>query len=294
MANTITAAKAYLPLLDQLYKAESKTTNLDVPPALVRAGHNAGSFLLPTTTLVGLGNYDKADGYPAGDVTFAWKEYTYRYDRGRTFTVDAVDDMESLGLAFGSVAGEFMRVHVAPEIDALRFEKLYDACNDNGGTLVEAALSDADAWVSALNTMWTTLTNAEVPTENMRGYISAAGAVLLDNLARDATPTKMWQEIDWTVVPGNRFKSDVTLNAGASSDAGGYSNAGANPLNFAVVAAGSCFADTKHALPRIFSPEENQTVNAWKFDYRVYHDMFVYEQKENGIYVHANDTVTIS
>ena len=41
----------------------------------------------------------------------------------------------------------------------------------------------------------------------------------------------------------------------------------------------------KHQIPRIFSPEVNQEADAWKFDYRVYHDCWVKDQKTNGIYV---------
>jgi hypothetical protein len=39
--------------------------------------------------------------------------------------------------------------------------------------------------------------------------------------------------------------------------------------------------------PRTFSPTENQTANAWKFDYRVYHDLFVPDNKAAGIYAHS-------
>lgn len=46
----------------------------------------------------------------------------------------------------------------------------------------------------------------------------------------------------------------------------------------------------KHVLPRIFTPDENQKADAWKFDYRLYHDMFVYENKVKGIYLHRGAT----
>jgi len=42
----------------------------------------------------------------------------------------------------------------------------------------------------------------------------------------------------------------------------------------------------KHTLPRIFDPDTNQQKDAWKFDYRIYHDAFTYENKTKGIYVH--------
>ena len=43
----------------------------------------------------------------------------------------------------------------------------------------------------------------------------------------------------------------------------------------------------KFALPKIFTPEENQDKDAWKFQFRLYHDAFVYDNKAKGIYLHA-------
>ena len=42
----------------------------------------------------------------------------------------------------------------------------------------------------------------------------------------------------------------------------------------------------KHVIPRVFSPEVNQEADAWKLNYRIYHDAFVMANKVNGIYVH--------
>ena len=47
---------------------------------------------------------------------------------------------------------------------------------------------------------------------------------------------------------------------------------------------------TKMALPKVFTPDENQTKDAWKFQYRLYHDAMAYENKVNGIYVHKATT----
>ncbi|MEG2037922.1 MAG: hypothetical protein RRZ93_08020, partial [Ruthenibacterium sp.] len=37
------------------------------------------------------------------------------------FSVDNMDNAETAGLAFGRLAGEFIRTRVAPELDAYRF-----------------------------------------------------------------------------------------------------------------------------------------------------------------------------
>jgi hypothetical protein len=43
----------------------------------------------------------------------------------------------------------------------------------------------------------------------------------------------------------------------------------------------------KFSLPKIFTPDENQEKDAWKFQFREYHDAFVYENKAKGVYLHA-------
>ena len=72
---------------------------------------------------VGLGNYSRANGYPKGDVTATWEAMTLACERGREFTLDRMDNDESLGLVLGNLIRTWMREKVAPEIDAYRFAK---------------------------------------------------------------------------------------------------------------------------------------------------------------------------
>ena len=44
---------------------------------------------------------------------------------------------------------------------------------------------------------------------------------------------------------------------------------------------------TKHAKLRVFSPDVNQQADAYKIDYRIYHDAWVAENKKKGIYCHT-------
>ena len=62
------------------------------------------------------------------------------------------------------------------------------------------------------------------------------------------------------------------------------------PINFMIVHPSALVQVTKHVAPRIFSPEVNQEKDAWKFDYRIYHDIFCYENKAKGIYLSAAAT----
>ena len=46
----------------------------------------------------------------------------------------------------------------------------------------------------------------------------------------------------------------------------------------------------KHVLPRIFTPDQNILADAYKFDYRAYWDVFVYDNKVKGVYLHRAAT----
>ena len=43
----------------------------------------------------------------------------------------------------------------------------------------------------------------------------------------------------------------------------------------------------KHGKIRVFDPDTNQSADAYKVDYRIYHDAWVLDNKKNGIYCHT-------
>lgn len=71
----------------------------------------------------------------AGDVTLTNETVSFNYDRGRVFTVDAMDDEETAGIAFGRLAGEFVRTkwHRKWMRSALRRMRLTAALRKSGG-----------------------------------------------------------------------------------------------------------------------------------------------------------------
>ena len=95
-------------------------------------------------------------------------------------------------------------------------------------------------------------------------------------------------------VPQTRFYTKITQYDGKTSgqEAGGYigtTSTGYN-INFLIVHPSAVLKVMKHVLPRIFAPDVNQSADAWKFDYRVYYDVFAYANKVNGIYLHRAAT----
>lgn len=124
MANTLALAKKYTTLLDEVYQLNALTADLESDASLTREGANANEIVIPKMTLQGLANYSRSSGYVTGDMTLAWETVTFNFDRGRKFTVDAMDNEETINLAFAKLAGEFLRTKVIPELDAFRTKRL--------------------------------------------------------------------------------------------------------------------------------------------------------------------------
>ena len=101
---------------------------------------------------------------------------------------------------------------------------------------------------------------------------------------------EMYEDMRVIRVPQTRFYTSISLaNPSAHDGAGGYSCNGAG-INYMIVHPSAVKNAVKLALPKVFSPDENQTADAWKFQYREYHDAFVLANKVNGIYVHCANT----
>lgn len=295
MANAIQTVTKYLPYLDEVYKYGSRSAVLETNSNLVRETIDAKTVLIGKTSMQGLGNYDKANGFVNGDVSLTWESHTFEYDRGRSFSIDAMDDLESLGIAFGTLASEFLRTQVIPEIDAVRFAKY---CTGAGhkvtGTL------DAAKVVPAIELAETTMKEAEVDlvgayifmTPTIKGYIKE-DSHFTRVLVPSENPNRnfgFYDEMPIIEVPQSRFYSAVTLYDGKTGgqEAGGYVKAeGGKDINFMIVKPEAIVQITKHAKIRVFEPDTNQQADAYKIDYRIYHDGWVLENKANGIYAHT-------
>lgn len=98
MPNNITLFKKYIALLDEVYKNAAVTSILDSDGSLAQQGANANEIIIPKLSMDGLADYSRNDGYVGGSVTLTNETVTFNYDRGRRFTVDAMDNEESAGI----------------------------------------------------------------------------------------------------------------------------------------------------------------------------------------------------
>jgi len=295
MANSIALASKFQPILDEIYKKNSLTASMDAKTKPVEFGGAAAVNVFKIST-VGLGTYSRATGYAAGDVTGTWETMTLAASRGRAFSIDRMDNEETLGEAFGNLAGEFIRAQVVPEVDAYRFSK-YASWSGITEVGSPATLSTAAAVLAAFDVAMASLDAAEVPADGRKLFIETGqynllkGALTRSGLANETSADRRvftLDNVDVIPVPQTRFYKGITLDAGGSSSSGGFTKTSSTgrDINFLLLHPSAVLQATKLAEMKVFSPEVNQTADAWLFQYRLYHDAFVYDNKVKGIYSH--------
>lgn len=289
MANSIEYAQKFAPIIDAIYKNASVTEGMDAATRPDFSGVNEVKVLKVSTT--GLGDYSRANGYPKGDVTAAWETMQLTEERGKEISIDRLDNEETLGLTFGTVTGDFMRTQVVPELDAYRFAKYASATGISKAT---AAALTKDTVLAAIDEASRQMDADEVPLEGRRLYISSDLKPVMNQAV-----TRQWGSdsgvsntlagyngMPIVYVPKTRFYTALTLNDG-STNWGYAKGTGAQNINFMVIYPAAILQVVKFALPKIFTPDENQDKDTWKFQFREYHDAFVYDNKAKGVYLHA-------
>ena len=288
MANSIALASTYVPLLDEVYKEASLTSELDGNPELVREGANANELIIPKLSMQGLADYSRNSGYVSGDVTMTNETVSCNFDRGRMFTIDTMDNLEVAGLAFARLASEFIRVKVVPELDAFRF-----ACyaGTSGISKVDsgATLATGGAVIEALRAAVSKMDEDEVPQDQRFLYITPTLLGLVQDLDTTKSREVLQNFAGVRKVPQTRFYTAIDQKDGTSEGetAGGYAKGSSGKdINFMIIHKPAVIQFEKHVAPKIVTPEQNQTADAYKFGYRNVGIADVYENKVAGIYLH--------
>ena len=211
-----------------------------------------------------------------------------------------MDNEETLGMAFGALAGEFVRTQVVPELDAVRFATY---ASKSGILSANKDLSSSDDIPALIDAALADMGDNDVPVEGKILFVSETVYKLLkgditryvansDNGINRTIET--FEGMPVIRVPQNRFNTAVTLYDGSTSgqEAGGYIVPASTSykINFMVVHPSAVVQVVKHAVPAIFTPENNILSDGYLFRYRVYGGNFVEANKVKGIYLHRAAT----
>lgn len=289
MANQIAYADLFQKTLDKQMTAKLTSGWMEANAGQVI--YNGGkSVKIPTISLQGLGNYNRATGYVNGDVTLTYETFNMTMDRGRSFSLDSMDVNESNFVANASnVLGIFQSTKVVPEVDAYRyatiasrliatdvgFDRVTESYNPDPTDiyiqLTEdiAKVRDKAGDVPLVITMATPVAATLSQSGDLTRMLNVTDFKRGDVTSR----VKSIDEIPIVEVPSARMFSKYDF---AADGAGGFTKAhDAKTINWIITPLHGPIAVSKTDKPRIFTPDQNQSADAYKIDYRKYHDVWI-------------------
>lgn len=302
MANTIAYATLFQQALDK--QAVAKLTSGWMDDNAGQVIYNGGKEIkIPKISMDGLADYDRANGFNEGSVTLEYETKTMTQDRGRSFSLDAMDVDETNFVANATnVMGTFQATKVIPEIDAYRYSKIASlaiaATTAESSTLELAVGGNTITAANVLEKLKADIAYVQdIVGEDVPLVISMSALIasLLDQSEKVSkyidttdfkkgdltTKVKSIDEIPIIKVPSARLKTAYTFNDGKTSGQtkGGFVAAtGAKNINWMITPRTAPIAVNKTDKIRIFDPNVNQKGDAWKLDYRKYHDLWVMDE----------------
>lgn len=301
--NTLQYSQQFQTVLDAQMLAGATSAFMEANAGQVK--YDGGDTVhIPEISMQGLAKYDRDEGFNQGSVTLKFNPYKMTQDRGRTFQLDSMDVNETNFVATaGTVMGEFQRTQVIPEIDSYRYSKIAAlATAENKVTTgftpavstilekleaeiteIQDVVGEDEGLIIVMSTKLRTILNNA---DKFNRYLNVAefknGSV--------NTTVKSFNDIPILGVPSARMKTAYVFNDGktANQQAGGFkADTGAKEINWIIMPQRAPIAVSKTDKVRVFTPELNQKADAWKIDYRKYHDLWIPKNRFAAICVNT-------
>lgn len=301
--NTLQYSQQFQTVLDAQMLAGATSAFMEANAGQVK--YDGGDTVhIPEISMQGLAKYDRDEGFNQGSVTLKFNPYKMTQDRGRTFQLDSMDVNETNFVATaGTVMGEFQRTQVIPEIDAYRYSKISAlATAENKVTTgftpavatilekleaeiteIQDVVGEDEGLIIVMSTKLRTILNNS---DKFNRYLNVAefknGSV--------NTTVKSFNDIPILGVPSARMKTAYVFNDGktANQQAGGFkADTAAKDINWIIMPQRAPIAVSKTDKVRVFTPELNQKADAWKIDYRKYHDLWIPKNRFAAIRVNT-------
>lgn len=309
--STINSLEFQSKLTGELDKAlvQSAQTSFFADNAMRSKFVGARTVLIPDVDMQGLGNYDRDNGFVTGALTVSSTAYTMAMDRGRSFQLDREDNDET-GIAnlAGQVMGEFIRTKVSPEMDAYVLSKLATLATTKSHTvtgtpssqvykMITEAINKVQA-VAGYDEELVCFVDSEVWSATMN-TTELSRQLMVSDFRKGEINTKVKKLNDVPIIPvaddrmktAYTFYDGVTDNSGSSGEdqrPGGFVPAsGAKKIGILVLPKRAASLVKKTEKVRIFEPDKNLRADAWKFDYRLYYDLFVKKSLQDTIYAYT-------
>jgi len=266
-------------------------------------------------------------GYQASNVGLTWEEFTINMDRAAAYPIEYFDNEETDGLVLGAATTEISRTVMIPEVDAYCFSKLADYCSAASDTITLAdgtttaglgnyveysganSITKVNA-LEALNAAFLYMDEHEIPAEDQILFVSPRYFNYLRNdtteLARYLMQSDYDKNVKFTlteyegrqiaVVPPQRFRTAFTTvtDSGAGYAFGywnGTSAVTSKEIHFILCAKSAVMHVVKYNKVKILSGDVALAAtgqDGYALYARVYHDVFVMDNKRYAIYTAVN------
>lgn len=300
--NSLENAVRYSDELDKLFEQKS-ATGFFADNALATKFVGAKTVIIPDVDFQGLADYDRDSGFSRGAITVSNTSYTMSMDRARSLQIDR-EDMDETGIAnlAGKILGEYVRTKVVPECDAYVISKLAGLANSRANVIS----GDTTKPFAALCDLIKEVQSKVGYDEELVAFIDSHFYAALQNsseISRMITVSDFKQgEINLKVksingvalipVVSERMKTSYTFN---NTTAGGFTPAAnAREVYMLVCPKSGAHLVKKTEKLRVFTPEQNVDADAYKFDYRIYYDVFVEKSGLDAVWAWIAPAVTIS
>lgn len=297
MANSISYASKYAGDLDKMIVQGSKTGFLADNVFKARFAGSKTVFL-PELSMIGLGNYDRVNGFAKGDATLVHTEYTLTQERSRQLFMDAQDADESgVPDLAGKMVGEYTRTQVIPEIDAYSISKMYGVASDKGNTTVYKEATAVADFLKAINDA-----DAAMEYDGSTSLVAFVDPVMWGilqtspELQRHITVSDFKQgEINLKVkningchiipVATARMMSKYTFDTGATSSKGGFTpHADAKAVRALILPKDSASLVKKVDKVDMHAPGADVNRDGYIINYRLYYDLIVKNSRTGTIF----------
>lgn len=306
MANSISYASIFQQALDTQLIANSTSGWMEANAGQVI--YNGGNEVkIPKISMDGMANYDRTNGFTQGGVNLTYETMTLTQDRGRTFSLDAMDVDETNFVATASnVMSEFQKTLVIPEIDAYRYSKIATLAiagsQASGGytpvatDILSKLKSDIAKVKDIAGDVPLVITMSSLTKNILETSAEISKQLVVNDFVSGAYSTKvvMIDDCPIVAVPSARLKTEYVFNDGktAGQTAGGFTaDANAKNINWIISVQNAPIAVSKTDTIRIFDPMTNQQANAYKLDYRKYHDIWIPDNKLKGVFVNVKEAL---
>ena len=267
----------------------------------------AKSVKIPQIDLTGLCDYDRKNGFISGCVNITNQVFTMQQDRARSFSIDR-EDMDETGIAqlAGSILGEFVRTRVVPETDAYVLSKLAGVAATRNQLLNGADVTKPYECFSKLLTEVQSAVGYDEEIvcfvnpyiwQALRTSSEFAKYITVGNFTKGQVTTQVHMIDNVPIIPVSysRMQTAFEFLSGSGENDGGYKTAdGARGIYMLMLPKKAASLVRKSENIRTFSPEQNPNADAYKFDYRLYYDVFVKSSYLSGIWAITAPSITIS